>query len=141
MHVARGSFSCSTQAFSCCMWAFSCCTWAFSGSMWDLVPGPRSKPKSPALRVQNPSHQSITEVPPAPSSFLSSICARKGLSLSSQPRFPLKDWEPNSGDFLLFFLVSFPLLFLFIFFIMVVSYFINKSIHLLYQGKCPNGEL
>ena len=24
---------------------------------------------------------------------------------------------------------------------MFVSYFINKSIHLLYQGKCPNGEL
>ena len=24
---------------------------------------------------------------------------------------------------------------------MFVSYFINKSIRLLYQGKCPNGEL
>ena len=66
------------------------------------------------------SHQSITEVPPAPSSFLSSICARKGLSLSSQPRFPLKDWEPNSSDFLLFFLVSFPLLFLSVYIYMII---------------------
>lgn len=119
---------------------------AFNCNMWDLVPGPRIKPKPPALRSQNPSHWSIREVPLASSSFLSSICARKGLRLSSQPRFPLKGWEPNLGDFLLFFLVSFPLLFLSVYTHIYIMFLlclclINKSIHLLYQGKCPNGEL